>query len=66
MKKDTRPCPFCKKPAAWDNNKWRPFCSKRCKMIDLGFWAMGEYRIAAEDVPNENAADGGEDEKDKE
>ncbi|MBI2092094.1 MAG: DNA gyrase inhibitor YacG [Deltaproteobacteria bacterium] len=53
----TRPCPLCKKPASWDNNKWRPFCSERCKMIDLGFWAMGEYKVEGcedEKNPQEN------------
>jgi len=30
-------------------NKWRPFCSERCKMIDLGAWAAEDYRIAGKD-----------------
>lgn len=41
----SRPCPYCKKLAEWEGNKWRPFCSERCKMIDLGFWAMGAYKV---------------------
>jgi hypothetical protein len=28
-------------------NKWRPFCSERCKMIDLGAWATESYRVPA-------------------
>jgi endogenous inhibitor of DNA gyrase (YacG/DUF329 family) len=39
-------CPTCKKLAAYDtNNPFRPFCSQRCKMIDLGDWANENYRI---------------------
>jgi len=30
-------------------NQWRPFCSERCKMIDLGQWASEGYRVAGED-----------------
>jgi hypothetical protein len=26
-------------------NKWRPFCSERCRMIDLGAWASESYRV---------------------
>ena len=38
-------------------NKWRPFCSERCKMIDLGAWAAESYRVPAEeeDVPDEQS-----------
>lgn len=38
-------------------NKWRPFCSERCKMIDLGAWATESYRLPAEeeDRPEEGA-----------
>ncbi|UCH50306.1 MAG: DNA gyrase inhibitor YacG [Betaproteobacteria bacterium] len=39
-------CPQCGKPLAWDTaNASRPFCSERCKMIDLGQWASETYRI---------------------
>jgi len=30
-------------------NKWRPFCSERCKMIDLGLWASERYRVHDKD-----------------
>ena len=30
-------------------NKWRPFCSERCRLIDLGKWASDEYRLPEED-----------------
>ena len=39
-------CPQCGKNAVWNNtNPYRPFCSERCKMIDLGAWATESYRI---------------------
>ncbi|MCS6897493.1 MAG: DNA gyrase inhibitor YacG [Nitrospira sp.] len=40
-------CPLCQKPTTWTNNPWRPFCSERCQMTDLGNWAAEQYRIAA-------------------
>ena len=44
------PCPRCGAPAPFaPENKWRPFCSERCKMIDLGAWASENYRVPAED-----------------
>lgn len=40
------PCPNCGEPAdASAANNWRPFCSKRCKLIDLGDWLTEEHRI---------------------
>jgi endogenous inhibitor of DNA gyrase (YacG/DUF329 family) len=37
-------CPRCGKPALYSaSNKWRPFCSERCKMIDLGLWGSDAY-----------------------
>jgi endogenous inhibitor of DNA gyrase (YacG/DUF329 family) len=38
-------CPICKKEADWEGNEYRPFCSERCKLIDLGRWAGEKYRI---------------------
>jgi endogenous inhibitor of DNA gyrase (YacG/DUF329 family) len=43
-------CPQCGKPAKWEGNPFRPFCSKRCKMIDLGEWAAERYRIPDKEV----------------
>jgi len=40
-------CPHCGKEHQWDtNNRFRPFCSERCKLIDLGKWASEDYRVA--------------------
>jgi endogenous inhibitor of DNA gyrase (YacG/DUF329 family) len=39
-------CPVCGAPAAWGaGNPHRPFCSERCKLIDLGQWASESYRV---------------------
>lgn len=43
------PCPTCKKPVAWtEQSQYRPFCSKRCQIIDLGGWAAEENAILSE------------------
>lgn len=40
------PCPTCHKAVQWTNeNPYRPFCSKRCQLIDLGEWAAEEKAI---------------------
>ena len=39
-------CPQCKKPVSWQDNPDRPFCSERCRLVDLGRWADESYRIA--------------------
>jgi endogenous inhibitor of DNA gyrase (YacG/DUF329 family) len=42
-------CPQCGKPVAWKaENRFRPFCSERCKLIDLGQWAHERHRIPGE------------------
>ena len=38
-------CPLCHQPSTWEGNPWRPFCSERCQMTDLGTWATEHYRI---------------------
>ena len=39
-------CPTCGKSVEWtEQNAWRPFCSERCKLIDLGAWATERYRV---------------------
>jgi endogenous inhibitor of DNA gyrase (YacG/DUF329 family) len=50
----TLPCPTCQKPVEWSAAaKWRPFCSERCRLIDLGAW-MSEQRS----IPGEGSPDG--------
>ncbi|MBX9848012.1 MAG: DNA gyrase inhibitor YacG [Rhodocyclaceae bacterium] len=47
-------CPTCSKPVEWKpESQFRPFCSDRCKKIDLGAWANEEYRVA-QSAPNED------------
>jgi uncharacterized protein len=44
-------CAICKRPVDLSPaNKFRPFCSERCQMIDLGTWASEKYRIAGKTV----------------
>lgn len=46
MKQSLVNCPQCGKIVVWNpENRYRPFCSERCKMIDLGQWASESYRI---------------------
>lgn len=47
----TYPCPECGKLTAWQDNKSKPFCSERCKLIDLGAWASEKYTLPAEVSP---------------
>jgi endogenous inhibitor of DNA gyrase (YacG/DUF329 family) len=47
-------CPCCGKPVAWvPENPSRPFCSERCRQIDLGDWAAGEYRVPVVEAPEQ-------------
>ena len=51
-------CPICGKPVEWrPENAYRPFCSERCKAIDLGAWANDEYRVPGS---GPGGADGGD------
>ncbi|SEK89251.1 DNA gyrase inhibitor YacG [Nitrosovibrio tenuis] len=59
MKKTIVNCPQCGKVVVWETgNRFRPFCSERCKLIDLGQWAAESYRIPEnekqEDEPHED------------
>lgn len=52
-------CPTCKKELLWSKeNIYRPFCCKRCQLIDLGEWAGEEKRIKGESVSPENLLQG--------
>lgn len=39
-------CPYCQKPTEYEGNEYRPFCSRRCKLLDLGAWIDEEYSVA--------------------
>ena len=55
-------CPGCGKPTQWEGNPSRPFCSERCRLIDLGAWVNEEYRVPGEEQHNYD----GDDDSDKE
>ncbi|MBT0585537.1 DNA gyrase inhibitor YacG [Alteromonas oceanisediminis] len=49
-------CPSCAKPVEWsETSEFRPFCSKKCQLIDLGDWATEAHSIPA--APSGNMAD---------
>lgn len=51
-------CPQCQKSIEWDSsNPHRPFCSKRCQLIDLGEWAEENHAIPVKDQQSEIALD---------
>ncbi|MBK8172409.1 MAG: DNA gyrase inhibitor YacG [Sandaracinaceae bacterium] len=48
-------CPICKKAVeARVTNKAFPFCSSRCKLLDLGNWLNESYRVPAEPVSEDD------------
>jgi uncharacterized protein len=48
-------CPRCGKEVETAGNRYRPFCSKRCKLLDLGNWLSGSYGIPEEsNITEEN------------
>jgi hypothetical protein len=61
----TLTCPICHREVAYvvrDEVPYRPFCSRRCKLVDLGRWLNEEYRISEElaepGVPDDADPDG--------
>ena len=54
----TVPCPVCRQPAVLGaRNPYRPFCSERCRDVDLGAWASEGYRVAHQAPPDESPDD---------
>ncbi|WP_347988189.1 DNA gyrase inhibitor YacG [Methylomonas sp. AM2-LC] len=46
IKPSTVKCPTCKKAVVWTPEEiFKPFCSERCKLIDLGDWATEAHKI---------------------
>jgi len=64
------PCHICRKSVTWEGNPFRPFCSERCKLLDLDNWLEERYRVSApaeareESLPGENPVLGGEGDRD--
>ncbi len=50
-------CPTCGKNVKWQDNLNRPFCSERCKLVDLGKWVSEEYRVPGPEVAPESGPD---------
>ncbi|MBS0501618.1 MAG: DNA gyrase inhibitor YacG [Burkholderiaceae bacterium] len=49
-------CPACGGPSRYAaDNPWRPFCSARCKLHDLGDWANERFRVPAQDDTPDDA-----------
>ena len=49
-------CPQCGTLVEWSPaSRWRPFCSERCKTIDLGAWASEAYGVPAEETTESQA-----------
>jgi len=58
-------CPTCKREIEWSAaNPWRPFCSERCKLVDLGAWLAEKHAIPGEPVKSSEDLVG-DDEPDK-
>ena len=47
----TSACPLCGKPA---DDRFHPFCSKRCADIDLGRWLKESYRVPTDEIPGDS------------
>lgn len=49
-------CPTCNRDVPWrEDSLFKPFCSERCKQIDLGAWASESYVIPGEPVPDDDS-----------
>jgi endogenous inhibitor of DNA gyrase (YacG/DUF329 family) len=58
-------CPQCGRPVPWTReSRYRPFCSERCKTIDLGAWAAEKYRVPVVEQDDDAPDDDG-DQRDK-
>ncbi len=62
-------CPRCKRTTEYDTgNLFRPFCSERCQLLDLGQWAAEKFTIAGEEAAsnpevNEKSKEGSEEDE---
>ena len=46
-------CPTCQREIDWSQSPYRPFCSERCKLIDLGAWLTEKHAIPGEPATEE-------------
>jgi len=50
-------CPTCRREIEWTASDYRPFCSERCKLIDLGAWLTEKHAIPGTPVPEDPGQD---------
>ncbi|HEX5458413.1 MAG TPA: DNA gyrase inhibitor YacG [Steroidobacteraceae bacterium] len=50
-------CPTCQREIDWAQSPFRPFCSERCRLIDLGAWLAEKHAIPGEPAPDESGHD---------
>ncbi|HYL72371.1 MAG TPA: DNA gyrase inhibitor YacG [Candidatus Dormibacteraeota bacterium] len=50
-------CPTCRRELDWNSAPFRPFCSERCRLIDLGAWLTEQRAIPAESSATAERAD---------
>ncbi len=48
-------CPTCRRELDWSDSPFRPFCSERCRLIDLGAWLSEQRSIPGEALPEETS-----------
>ncbi|MGB5733615.1 MAG: DNA gyrase inhibitor YacG [Thiohalocapsa sp.] len=67
MSKTVVNCPTCGRSVRWEpTSTWRPFCSERCRLIDLGDWLDESHRIPAPlDTPSDSWGDALSDQADE-
>ncbi len=53
MSRKGSPCPACSQEVSPNSSKVFPFCSGRFRLLDLGKWLDGRYRIAGRKIPSE-------------
>lgn len=53
MKKIQVTCPTCKKQFEYFSSEFRPFCSEKCRLIDLGQWLTESYTVPVEKLTEE-------------
>ncbi|MBI2359054.1 MAG: DNA gyrase inhibitor YacG [Deltaproteobacteria bacterium] len=56
-------CPICQVEVTWEGNLHRPFCSERCRLMDLGAWTAGRYRIPGQTLKKESDKDRSDEEE---
>jgi uncharacterized protein len=59
-------CPTCQRELDWETTPYRPFCSERCRLIDLGAWLSEQHVIPGDTASGaENSEAGGKNSEDK-